>query len=379
MTSELETRLQAHIDAGTIPGVIALVGRGEDVRTLVLGDTAVGGPSLRADAIVRIQSMTKAVTTAATLIAVGAGELALDDPVQRWLPELADRRVLRTPDAGLDDVIAAERPITVRDLLINGSGYGAVFADSPISRAMEEIGVASGPEPVALDADEWLGRLGTLPLVHQPGRGFRYHSSFQILGILLQRAAGEPLDAMLRRRLFDPIGMPDTGLSVPDEQAHRLPAAYRLVDGTLVETEPAGGGFWVGEPPFDTAHGELVSTAADYHRFLRVLVADGRIGDEPLIDPALVAELRRDQVTAEAKTPDSFMPGFWDTSGWGYGVAVETTGEHAGRWTWSGGQGTTFLVDPDGTIVIVLTQVELGEATFAVITDAHEVGRTLLG
>lgn len=379
MVSGIEQALRDRMEAGALPGAIVLVARGDQRRTLALGDAALGGPPLREDAIIRIQSMTKPVTTVAALLAVQRGDLTLDDPIERWLPELTHRQVLRTPDSALDDVVPAERPITVRDLLVNGSGYGVQFGNAPIVAAMRESGVEAGPDPVADAADDWLARLATLPLIVQPGRGFRYHHSFGLLGILLQRLAGVPLEEHLRAVLFDPLGMPDTGLSVPAEKAERLPAAYRDVDGTLQELEPMAGGFYVGAPPFDTAHGELVSTAADYHRFVRMLADGGRVDGEPFLDPHWVQEMTSDQTAVEAKTPESFFPGFWDSTGWGYGLSVVTAGEHVGRVGWSGGAGTDFFVDPDGTIAILMTQVELGERMFALLTTFQETGRGLLG
>ena len=125
--------------------------------------------------------------------------------------------------------------------------------------------------------------------------------------------------------------------------------------------EPARGGFYAGPPPFDVSHAELVCTARDYHRFLRMLVERGRVEGAPVISEAHLRQMTTDQVAAENKTPDSFFPGFWDGTGWGFGVGVETSGPRSGRYGWSGGQGTNFYVDPDGTVGILLTQVEMGE------------------
>lgn len=372
---ELVSLLQRWVDDGRLPGAVALVARGDDVRLRSVGAMSVGGPPMPTDAVMRIQSMTKAVTAVATLRGVQAGRLALEDPVERWLPELADRVVLRRPDAPLDDVEAARRPISVRDLLVNGSGYGVAFGETPLALAMRGRGLEPGAEPVSPGADEWVAALAGLPLAHQPGEGWRYHHSFAILGVLLQRAAGVPLEEHLRGEVLDPLGMVDTGLSVPEADAGRLPAAYRLEGDVLVETEPLGGGFYVGPPPYDTAHGELVSTAADYHRFVRMLVDGGRVDGRPFLDEGLVREMLRDQVAPSAKTPDSFVPGFWDTTGWGYGVAVTLTGEHAGRFGWSGGQGTDFFADPDGTVAILLTQVQLDPAMFELLGRFQELAR----
>lgn len=356
MSSDLQDLLDRHLAAGTIPGAVALLARpGAEPELVAVGN-------LRADAIVRIQSMTKPVTAVAALRLVAAGELGLDDPVERWLPELAERQVLTSPSAELTDTVAADRPITLRHLLTNTSGYGMILQPGPLQTAMAANGTEAGPEPPSLDADAWLARLAELPLVVQPGAGWRYHHSFAILGILISRLTGRSADDHLREALFGPLGMADTGYWVPTGRLDRLPAAYRREEGGgLVETEPAGGGFYAGPPPYDISHAELVSTAGDYHRFLQLLTTEE------------FRELRTDQVPARAKTPESFFPGFWDGMGWGYGVAVQTAGPHPGRYGWSGGQGTDFFADPDGTIAILLTQVELDGRTGALLGDFQHV------
>ena len=169
--------------------------------------------------------------------------------------------------------------------------------------------------------------------------------------------------------LFVPLGMIDTALSVPEEKLDRLPAACRHGEDGLVETEPAGGGFYAGPPPFDVSHGELVSTVADFHRFTRLLVGGGRAGGRTLLSTGHLEQLTSDQVPAENKTADSFFPGFWTGMGWGFGVGVQTEGPRRGRYGWSGGQGTDFFVDRDGTVGILFTQVELGPRTWPLLGD----------
>lgn len=367
MTSTREV-LQRHVSAGAVPGAVALVGD-EAPEVEAVGRRAVDGALMRGDEIFRIQSMTKAVTAVAALRLVEAGRLDLDDDVEQWLPELANRRVLATPMAALDDTVRAVRPITLRHLLTNTSGYGLVLVDSPLRTAMAQNGTEASPDPVTLDADEWLKRLTDLPLAFQPGEGWRYHHSFGILGVLLSRVAGTTLGGFLEADLLGPIGMHDTGFWAPAGDSDRLPAAYRHTERGLVETEPAGGGFYAGPPPFDVSHAELVSTAQDYHRFLRMLVAGGRIGEQRFLSEEHVDMMTTDQVPSQNKTPDSFFPGFWDGVGWGFGVVVNTVGEHRGRYGWSGGLGTDFFVDPDGTIGILLTQVEMGEHTMQLLGE----------
>jgi CubicO group peptidase (beta-lactamase class C family) len=371
VSTALRELLIRHVDAGTIPGGVALLDAG-DVEVVTAGVASSGGGPMGADAIMRIQSMTKAITSVAALRLVEAGRLALDRSVVDWLPELAGREVLRDPAAELGDTVPARRAITLRHLLTNTCGYGMAIQTSPLQQAMAANGTEAGPEPPAIGAEEWLRRLAELPLAFQPGEGWRYHHSFGVLGVLLSRVTGRPLGEHLAEDVFGPLGMTDTALWVAEGSLDRLPAACRHGAGGLVETEPAGGGFYAGPPPFDVSHGELVSTAADYHRFARMLADGGRVNGQPVISAGHLQQMTSDQVPAACKTADSFFPGFWDGMGWGFGVAVQTEGPHRGRIGWSGGQGTDFFVDPDGTVGtvgILLTQVELGEAMWPLITQ----------
>jgi CubicO group peptidase (beta-lactamase class C family) len=356
----LEDLLARHVETGTIQGAVALLGR-DDVEVAAVGVASDDGRPMQADAIMPIQSMTKVITSVAALRLVESGRLGLDQSVEEWLPELANRRVLINPTAALEETVPARRAITLRHLLTNASGYGMVMTDSPLLRAMAENGTEAGAEPLTLGAVEWVARLAELPLAFHPGEGWRYHHSFGLLGILLARLTGRRLDEHLAEDMFVPLGMIDTALSVPEEKLDRLPAAYRHGEDGLVETAPASGGFYAGPPPFDVSHGELVSTVADFHRFTRLLADGGRVDGEALLSAEHLQRISSDQVPAENKTPDSFFPGFWDGMGWGFGVGVQTEGPQHGRYGWSGGQGTDFFVDQDGTVGILFTQVELGE------------------
>ena len=360
VSTALRELLIRHVDAGAIPGGVAVLGAG-NAEVVTAGVASFGGGPMGEDAIMRIQSMTKAITSVAALRLVEAGRLELDQSLVDWLPELADRRVLRGPAAELGDTVAGSPGYHASHLLTNTSGYGMVIQASPLRQAMAANGTEAGPEPSAMGAEEWLRRLTELPLAFQPGEGWRYHHSFAVLGILISRVTGRPLGEHLAEDVFGPLGMSDTALWVAAGKLDRLPAAYRHGDEGLVETEPAGGGFYAGPPSFDVSHGELVSTARDYHRFARMLAEGGRVNGQPMISPDHLQQMTSDQVPAECKTADSFFPGFWDGMGWGFGVAVKTEGPQRGRIGWSGGQGTDFFVDPDGTVGILLTQVEMGE------------------
>src|SRR5215467_13770681 len=372
VNTALRELLIQHVDAGTIPGAVALMGA-RDAEVVSAGVASIGGGPMREDAIMRIQSMTKAVTSVAALRLVEAGSLQLDQSLVDWLPELADRQVLRDPTAELDDTVPARGAITLRHLLTNSSGYGMLIHASPLQQAMKANGTEAGPEPPAMSADEWLRRLTELPLAFQPGEGWRYHHSFAVLGILISRVTGRPLGQHLAADVLGPLGMTDTALWVPEGEANRLPAAYRHGGEELVEIEPARGGFYAGPPSFDVSHGELVSTARDYHRFARMLAEGGRVNGQPMISLAHLQQMTSDQVPAACKTPDSFFPGFWDGVGWGFGVAVQTEGSQRGRIGWSGGLGTNFFIDPDGTVGILLTQVEMGNDMWPLIEQLQSL------
>lgn len=359
------------VSGGVIAGGVAAVDDGQGGTDLgVAGAQSLDGPPMDRRTIFRIQSMTKAITAVAALRLIARGELALDDSVEPLLPELAERRVLRSPTAALDDTVPATRPITVRHLLTCTSGYGMGVGDSPLGRAMDNSGVAAGPHPYGMDGNEWLRRLGTLPLSHQPGEGWRYHHSFSILGLLLDRATAGNFGEHLRRDVLEPLGMVDTGYWVADGDSARLAAAYRLTENGLVEVEPVGAGSNSVDPGHVAWHEELVSTVDDYLAFARMLRDRGVVEDQQFLPPDLVRLMTSDQVPDAAKSPESFGPDFWLSNGWGYGVGIEND-ENGGvprRFGWSGGQGTDFSVDPtSGRITVMLTQTELGPSTFPAV------------
>src|SRR5438876_10421727 len=214
--------IAGQVERGELPGLVTLVSRRGETHVDAIGMKAIGGHDpMRRDTIFRIASMTKPITAAATMILVEECKLRLDEPVDWVLPELANRTVLKRLDAPLDDTVPAQRPITVRDLLTFRMGFGQMMAAPdayPILKAANEQQIGMGPpSPSAMPAsDEWLRRLGTLPLLHQPGEQWMYNTGSDVLGVLIARASGQPLETFLRERLFEPLGMKDTSFSVPE-------------------------------------------------------------------------------------------------------------------------------------------------------------------
>jgi len=226
----MRTVLARSVEGGEVSGLVALVHRHGQTHVVALGAQAVGGDvPMRRDTLFRIASLTKQVTAVAAMILVEECRLRLTDPVDDLLPELADRRVLRRLDGPLDDTVPAERPITVHDLLTFRLGIGAILAPPgtyPIQRALAEAGIDRGPDGPTYTPDEWIKRLGALPLACQPGSAWMYHTPADVLGVLIARAAGRPLPDFLRERVFEPLGMNDTGFHVPPEKLGRIAVSH---------------------------------------------------------------------------------------------------------------------------------------------------------
>ena len=360
--------LAGHLERGTIPGVVTALSRHGEVQIDALGSTAFGsGRAMAADSIFRISSMTKPVTAVATMILLEECRLRLDEPVDELLPELAGRRVLRRPDAQVDDTVPARRPITLRDLLTFTWGFGMIFAEPgtwPIQAAIaEQFGPDGPPQPSGPPApDEWLARLAALPLIHQPGECWMYNTGSDVLGVLIERAAGQPFATFLKERIFDPLGMVDTGFFVPQAAVERFTTSYApdpVVGGTSVY-DPPEGGQWNQPPAFCSGAGGLVSTVDDYLAFARMLHGGGRLGGARILSRPSVELMTTDQLTASQKAATSWVPGAFDAQGWGFGVSVQTRRVDPGsigRYGWAGGMGTSWVSDPrEDLIGILLTQ-----------------------
>lgn len=361
--------LAGYVERGEVPGLVALVCRRGEAHVEVIGAQAAGGDApMRRDTIFRISSMTKPITAVATMLLVEECKLRLDDPVDRLLPELADRRVLKRLDAPLDDTVPAERPITVRDLLTFRMGFGQMMAPPdayPILKAASERQIGMGPpEPAAMPApDEWMRRLGTLPLMYQPGERWMYNTGSDVLGVLIARAAGQPFETFLRERIFAPLGMKDTGFSVPAEQIDRLAASY-LTDpatGALTPYDAAASGQWSRPPAFPSGAGGLVSTIDDYLAFGQMLLDQGKHGGGRLLSRLAVEAMTTDQLTPEQKAVSGLIPGSFDGFGWGFGVSIvmrrDDVAAVPGRFGWDGGLGTSWNTDPrERMVTIMMTQ-----------------------
>jgi CubicO group peptidase (beta-lactamase class C family) len=361
--------MTGYVERGEVPGIVTLVSRRGEVHVDAIGMKAVGGSDpMRRDTIFRIASMSKPIAAAAAMILAEECKLRLDEPIDRLLPELADRNVLRRLEGPLDETVPANRPITVRDLLTFRMGFGIVMAPPatyPIQRAVSELLLFQGPpQPqTAPGPDEWIRRFGTLPLMHQPGEKWMYHTGSDVLGVLIARASGQPFGTFLQERIFEPLGMKDTGFNVPAAKLDRLATSYwtNPATGAFELYDAAEGGQWSRPPAFPSGGGGLVSTVDDYLAFGLMMLNRGTHDSKRILSRPSVETMTTDHLTPEQKAVSGLVPGYFDSHGWGFGVSVvtrrEDIGGSIGRFGWDGGLGTSWYSDPREDMVgILLTQ-----------------------
>jgi CubicO group peptidase (beta-lactamase class C family) len=357
--------MSGYVGRGEVPGLVSLFARRGEVHVDAIGTQAVDGDApVTPETIFRISSMTKPITAVAALILLEECTLRLDDPVDEFLPELASRRVLRRIDGPLDETVPAARPITLRDLLTFRLGFGLVMAEPgthPIWDALADAMLGQGPPSPATPPgpDEWIRRLGTLPLMHQPGERWMYNTGSDVLGVLIERASGQPLETFLRERIFEPLGMNDTAFHVSPGDLARFATGYapNAETGSL-DAIDAPDGEWSRPPAFPSGAGGLVSTVGDYYAFAQMLLRGGVLGSERILARPSVEAMTSDHLTPAQKAVSGLTPGMFDANGWGFGVSVvtrrTTTTESVGSYGWAGGLGTAWFNDPHEDLAVVL-------------------------
>lgn len=363
--ARMHDTLRRHVDAGRLPGLVALISRRgaehvDAIGTLGFDRTA----PMQRDTLFRLASVTKLITAVAAMILIEECRLRLDDPVDEFLPELANRKVLRTIDSELDDTVPAKRAITLRDLLTYRSGYGEVAFLSPTCPLQQALAEARLPLSTFYfpgTADEFMQCLGRLPLANQPGERWLYHMSAEILGVLIARVSGMSLSTYMRARIFEPLGMKDSGFSVPQAQFDRVATCYQtdFLSGKVTVLEEARNDLLARPCIFESGAGDqFVSTADDLLAFGRMMLNRGAYGKERILSRLSVEAMTTDQLTAEQKAASPFFANFWDSRGWGLGVSIVTLRDDVacvpGRYGWDGAYSTSLYVDPHEDMVGVL-------------------------
>ncbi len=358
--ARIDRVMQQYVDSGRVAGVVTLIlrhGKVAYVRAFGSADREAGRRMTPA-ALFRIASQSKAITSVAVMMLVEEGRLRLNDPVSRYLPSFAHTAVAEKTDTGLA-LIPAKRPITIRDLLTHTAGisYGT---DSLVAERYRAAGLgpAAGWGWYTADKDEpictTMDRLGTLPFVAQPGTKFVYGYALDLLGCVVERVSGEPLDQFFRTRIFQPLRMKDTFFFPPTAVATRLAAVYAATADSGLQRAPdgpKGQGDYLAGPRRSFAGGAgLVSTAADYARFLQMLLNGGALDGARILSPATVSLMTTNQV-------DTLFGGRASGFGLGFQVLVSPglAGEYGsvGRFGWGGAYGTNYWVDPGEDLVAV--------------------------
>ena len=363
-SSDIDERMAQHVGREGPLGAVWCIDRAGELAIGWAGSLDQDGHrAMGRDTIFRISSMTKPITAAAALTLVADRTFGLDDPVDSWIPELSDRRVMRDPDGALDDTVPAERPITVRDLLTFTLGIGMDFpryGQQPVLQAAEELELGAGPpQPQGPPPpDEWVRRLGTLPLEAQPGARWLYHVGADVLGVLVARATGRSLEDALIAQVLGPLDMRDTRFSVPAGSLDRFGSCFgRDAASGQRWTYDEAEGEWSRPPAFPSGGAGLVSTIDDYLSLARMLRARGRHDGSEVVPAELVAEMTTNQLTPQ-QVAASGIDGSGD-QGFGFCVGVllrDADGRHAGTYGWSGGMGSDWYTDPvDDQIGIILT------------------------
>jgi CubicO group peptidase (beta-lactamase class C family) len=356
--------MAGYVERGDLPGLVMLVSHHREVHADAIGRLAFEGSPMMRDSLFRITSMTKPVTAAGAMILVEDGKIALDDPVDRWLPELANRKVLLRLDAMIHQTVPARRAITLRDLLTFRCGYGIipVFPERfPIQRAYAEAGLAPGPVFPSFPPDELIKRYASLPMAFQPGESWLYNGGSEILSVLIPRVAGTTFSEFLNERIFAPLGMKDTAFYAPKDKHHRFATAYMQDNAArqLKVFDPPVTGRFSNPPIFENGAAGLVSTADDFNAFARMLLNGGSAGSTRVLSPESVTLMTTNHIVADEKRESQLFLG--STRGWGFGLSVFTGPGDSfaapGRFGWDGGYGTSWYSDPQAQLTgILLTQ-----------------------
>ncbi len=364
---------------GEMAGAATLIWRDGVATVAVVGwqDREAGIPLAR-DSLFRIASLTKPVTAMAAMTLMEEGRFGIEDPITDIAPEFAEMRVLSSVDGALDDTVPAARVITFEDLLTHRAGftYGA-FHPGPLAQAYGEA--LGGDIDSDRTPDEWIAGLASLPLIDQPGAGFHYGHSTDLLGQLLARMEGVSLGQLLHDRIFRPLGMMDTGFVVPEAKRNRRAGLYGFDgEGRLTPLTVAPGGATVAERPdsmsYESGGAGLWSTLDDYLAFARLFANGGKVDGVRLVKSETLASMTANRLTDDqrARATTMGMPTFAPGNGFGLGLAVVTDPATAGVMHGKGGVGTVgwpgayggwWQADPtDGSVMILLqhNMVELG-------------------
>lgn len=351
----VDKMVSGYVSSGKLAGAVAAMGFAQgDPDIIAKGTKTLGKAGLVGmDSLFRIYSMTKPVTGMAAMILIDQGKLGLDQPVAEILPKFAKMQVQRVADGPVNDLVPADRPITIRHLLTHTSGLGySIIQKGPLRAAYVKAGLVPGEisrlpiaqlfgtGPTAPNLKMFADRLAEMPLVYQPGTRWSYSTGLDLMGRVIEIVSGQDFDVFLQEKLFDPLGMTSTFFRVPQQEAHRLTTNYGILQGMLLPLDPAGTSVFMDRPAFPFGGSGLVSSPRDYDRFLRMLLGSGKLEGKRVMSEAAVRLGTSDLLPQGVSTKGTLANGGGFGAGGRSGLGVE-----AGTFGWGGAAGTIAFVD----------------------------------
>ena len=364
--ASIDAVIDAEIDAGKIAGAVALVARNGTIayhKSFGYADLDSRTP-MRNDAIFRIASMTKAVTSVGVMILYERGHFLLNDPVSRFIPEFAEPEVAVAfdEDGNVTETRPASREISILDLLSHSSGITYKFLGDALGRSYEKADVIEGLTVRDVTLEQGMRRLATQPLLFDPGDGFAYGLNTDLLGYLIEVVSGMPLDEFFAKEIFMPLGMTDTYFYLPDEKADRLVTLYAEVDGQLRVSNGTEADIKLDNPRYPVEGAKsyfsggagLSSTTLDYFRFVQMLANNGELDGRRVLSRKSVQLMRAPRLDLPWTAGASFGLGFTVIDD--LGVYGELGSE--GTYSWGGAFNTSYWIDPEEQLVgVIMTQV----------------------
>ncbi len=358
-TAAMDNLLSAAVENGDVPGVSALIyddGQVVYQKAFGLRDMERDQP-VEMDTVFRIYSMTKPITSALIMDLVEDGKIALDDPVTKYIPELGDMQVARLGEDGAPVLSDQSQPMTIEDLLLHraGMGYGIYGPISPVEQLYEQAELFDPREDLSVK----MTKLSKLPLIADPGYGWYYSYSIDVLGRVAEVATGETLSHLFETRFFKPLGMTETGFHVREDQKARFASNYAKSEAGFSLQDDGQSSHYLQQLPFESGGGGLVSTLGDYARFAQMILQKGAFNGQQILKPETVDMMISNQLDPD----DQFMMawlGSAEDTGFGYGGSVVTgpqSGKPVGAWGWGGMAKTNFHIDPDnGAFAVIMLQ-----------------------
>lgn len=369
----IKPAMQSYIDGQKLPGLITMVARHGKVISFEKFGMMDLNQSMQLDAIFRIASMTKPITSVAVMMLYEDGLFQMDDPVAKYIPEFQDLKVFTQKNRNGIYSEDQKKPMTIRNLLTHTSGLASGMENSPVDSMYREAGLSDGT------LKDMVQKLAGIPLKYQPGTRWQYGRSTDVLGYLVEVVSGKSLDVFLKERIFNPLKMTDTDYSVPEHKLNRVPKVYGAgKNGIEIINNPEINNV---SPPvkFISGNGGILTTASDYMIFSQMLMNKGMYNGVRILQSKSVDLMTSNQISSMIMPDDDFLGRLMLGMGYGFGVAiVEDTGkantsDSKGSYWWTGSANTYFYIDPKEELILILMTQFVPNFHYPVFKEFKEI------